>query len=216
MFRRSVTALALSALVAAAACAPAPETTASSAPEPAPAPQAAPGLAAPAAAEHADHAASAPATVGAAASGPQLTTAPRTIVTPPRPQPGAPHGPGFDMPMITNGGMSPVRPAELVRDAHMFVADHPEVAQFIPCYCGCGTAGHTGNEDCFVVARDATGRVTEWEPHGVTCAVCIDVAVASMRMYNSGASVTAIRATIEKEYQQYAQSMTPTPRPPAR
>jgi hypothetical protein len=136
------------------------------------------------------------------------------VVIPPRPKPGAPHGPGFDMPLIELGGYAPPRPMEVLKDAHMFAADHPEVASYVPCYCGCGNAGHKNNADCFVKGRDPEGRVTEWEPHGVACAVCIDIAVDSMRMRNSGASVMAIRKKVQGDYRpNFPNSETPTPAP---
>lgn len=138
------------------------------------------------------------------------------IVMPPRPKPGAPHGPGFDMPVIDLGGYEPSRPMEVLRDAHMFTADHPDVASYVPCYCGCGSAGHRNNADCFVRGRDPEGYVTEWEPHGAACAVCIDIAVDSMRMRNSGASVTAIRKKVQGDYRErFPSSETPTPSPPS-
>jgi hypothetical protein len=137
------------------------------------------------------------------------------VIIPPRPKPGVPHGPGFDMPVIELGGYAPARPMEVLRDAHTFTADHPEVASYVPCYCGCGSAGHKNNADCFVKARNAEGRVTEWDPHGVSCAVCIDIAVDSMKMRNSGASVTAIRKKIQGDYRpRFPSSETPTPAPP--
>jgi hypothetical protein len=140
----------------------------------------------------------------------------KTIVVPPKVASGAPHGPGFDMPLIELGGYAPPRPMEVLRDAHIFTADHPEVASFIPCYCGCGQAGHKDNADCFIRSRDPQGRVTEWEPHGAACAVCIDIAVQSMRMRNSGASITAIRQQVQNEYRPHFPSTeTPTPAPPA-
>jgi hypothetical protein len=136
------------------------------------------------------------------------------VVIPPRPKAGAPHGPGFDMPLIELGGYTPPRPMEVLKDAHMFAADHPEVASYVPCYCGCGNAGHKNNADCFVKGRDPEGRVTEWEPHGVACAVCIDIAVDSMRMRNSGASVMAIRKKVQGDYRpSFPSSETPTPAP---
>ncbi|MCM3879193.1 MAG: PCYCGC domain-containing protein [Vicinamibacterales bacterium] len=140
----------------------------------------------------------------------------KTIVVPPKVASGAPHGPGFDMPLIELGGYAPPRPMEVLRDAHIFTADHPEVASFIPCYCGCGQSGHKDNADCFIRGRDPQGRVTEWEPHGAACAVCIDIAVESMRMRNSGASVTAIRQQVQNEYRpNFPSTETPTPAPPA-
>lgn len=165
-------------------------------------------------------AAGAPATPAADAASAALTTTtpdyPQPVyVIPPKPAPGAPHGPGFDMPRIELGGYTPSRPMDIVRDAHMFTADHPEVASYVPCYCGCGNAGHKNNSDCFVRARDAQGRVTEWEPHGAACAVCMDIAVDSMKMRNSGASVSAIRTKVQNDYRpNFPNSETPTPAPP--
>jgi uncharacterized protein with PCYCGC motif len=137
------------------------------------------------------------------------------VIIPPRPKAGAPHGPGFDMPLIDVEGYMPARPMDVLKDAHIFTADHPEVASYVPCYCGCGNAGHKNNADCFVRARDPEGRVTEWEPHGVSCQVCIDIAVESMKMRNSGASVMAIRKKVQGDYRpRFPTSETPTPAPP--
>ena len=118
------------------------------------------------------------------------------------------------MPLIDVEGYMPARPMDVLKDAHMFTADHPEVASYVPCYCGCGNSGHKNNADCFVKGRDPEGRVTEWEPHGVSCAVCIDIAVESMKMRNSGASVMAIRKKVQGDYRErFASSETPTPPP---
>jgi|SRR5690349_21672483 Protein of unknown function with PCYCGC motif len=59
------------------------------------------------------------------------------------------------------------RPAEVVRAVYAFAARHPEVLSHVPCFCGCESSGHRHNDDCFVKARDARGRPTAWEPHGV-------------------------------------------------
>ena len=93
------------------------------------------------------------------------------------------------------------------------VARHPEVLQYIPCYCGCERNGHNGNHDCFVKSRAANGRVTEWETHGMGCAICLDVGRDAMTLFNSGNSVTQIRAAIDKKYGTYFPSSTPTPKP---
>ena len=74
--------------------------------------------------------------------------------------------------------------------------------------------GHSGNHDCFVKGRAANGRITEWEAHGIGCQVCIDVGRDAMLLFNSGASVTAIRDAIDKKYGAHFPSSTPTPKPP--
>jgi hypothetical protein len=59
------------------------------------------------------------------------------------------------------------RPMEIVRAVYVFAARHPEVLSHIPCFCGCESRGHKHNDDCFVTERDAKGRPTKWEPHGI-------------------------------------------------
>jgi len=109
------------------------------------------------------------------------------------------------------------RSQDVIRAAYQFAAEHPEILTFVPCFCGCERSGHKGNEDCFVKSRGANGDVTEWEPHGMECNVCLDVATQAMQMYSSGASVRDIRAAVEQKWAaQAAQSHThtPTPEPP--
>lgn len=106
------------------------------------------------------------------------------------------------------------RSAEVVRAAYRFAAEHPEVLSYVPCFCGCERAGHRGNEDCFVKQRDANGDVVSWDEHGMECAVCIDVATRSLQMFTSGATVTDIRAAIDKEFGPLSTTRTPTPDAP--
>jgi hypothetical protein len=118
-------------------------------------------------------------------------------------------------PPIPFAAYAPPRPPEVVTAAFHFAAEHPEVASYVPCFCGCQHSGHKGNTDCFVRSRAANGDVTEWEEHGVECAVCIDVATRSRQMLASGASVRDIRTAVEKEFGPKFPTMTPTPKPPA-
>lgn len=118
-------------------------------------------------------------------------------------------------PPIPTQEFAPPRPVETVNAAFQFAAEHPEVASYIPCFCGCQQGGHRGNEDCFVKSRDANGDVTEWEPHGLECAVCIDVATRARQMTASGASVAQIREAVEKEFKPNFPTETPTPQPPS-
>ena len=120
-----------------------------------------------------------------------------------------------NLPPIPFRGYAPPRPPEVVTAAFRFAAEHPEVASYVPCFCGCQQAGHRGNHDCFVRSRAANGDVIEWEEHGLECAVCIDVATRSRQLLASGASLPEIRAAIEREFSPNFPSMTPTPKPPA-
>jgi len=89
------------------------------------------------------------------------------VVDPPASAALGPH-PQDNLPPLPFDPAPPARPAEVVRAAYRFAAEHPEVLSYVPCYCGCERSGHRGNEDCFVTARNAKGDVTEWEPHGMT------------------------------------------------
>ena len=125
----------------------------------------------------------------------------------PKPPPDAPLPP---LPVIPN--FVP-RSAEVISDAYAFAARNPDVLEFVPCFCGCETAGHRGNADCFVRARNADGSVKTWETHGMGCAVCIDVAHDAAQLHRSGASVRDVRAAIEATYEPRFPRKTPTPLP---
>jgi hypothetical protein len=124
--------------------------------------------------------------------------------------------PQTNLPPLQFPGYPTARPPDVVRAAYRFAAEHPEVMNYVPCFCGCERMGHRGNEDCFVKARDVNGDVVEWEDHGMECAVCLDVATRAQQMFTSGASVTDIRAAIEKQWTPLATTHTPTPDPPRR
>ncbi len=151
----------------------------------------------PATAEHADHG--------------QSTTTPASA-------PWAKMGPHKQetYPPMPTQPYAPPRSPDVVRAAYMFAAEHPEILSYVPCFCGCERGGHKGNEDCFIASRAANGDVTAWEPHGLDCAVCIDVATEARMMFNSGANVRDIRAAVEKKFAGFNGGHTPTPQPPAR
>ena len=46
-----------------------------------------------------------------------------------------------------------------VREAYEFAARHPEVMGQVPCYCGCASAGHASNLDCFIRQIDPDDTV---------------------------------------------------------
>lgn len=141
------------------------------------------------------------------AATPAVIDPPVTAKLGPHPQP--------NLPPLPFQAYAPPRPMETVRAVYRFAAEHPEVLSYVPCFCGCERGGHKGNDDCFVKARNAQGDVTEWEPHGLDCAVCIDVANEAMQMTRSGASVRDIRAAIEAKWNRPGSGHTPTPMPHA-
>jgi hypothetical protein len=46
-------------------------------------------------------------------------------------------------------------PAE-VREAYRFAINNRDTLGYIPCYCGCGSEGHTSNASCYV--KDSSTR----------------------------------------------------------
>jgi len=150
------------------------------------------------------------------AQSPQQSSTPPapTVVDPPPAAALGPH-PQENLPPLPFQEYPPPRSPEVVRAAYRFAAEHPEILSYVPCFCGCERAGHRGNEDCFVKARNTKGDVTEWDAHGLDCAVCLDVANEAMQMHRSGASVRDIRAAIDKKWSRPTSGHTPTPPPPA-
>lgn len=57
-------------------------------------------------------------------------------------------------------------PREVVEEAYLFAAQHPEVLSHVPCFCGCERQGHRSNHDCFVASRAPTGEIA-WTAHGL-------------------------------------------------
>src|SRR5687767_12998049 len=119
-----------------------------------------------------------------------------------------------NLPPIPFQGYAPPRSTEVIAAAYQFAAEHPEILSYVPCFCGCERAGHGGNHDCFVKERAENGDVVAWDPHGVDCAVCIDVANRSRQMFASGATVQDIRTAIDKEFGSVAPTRMATPHPP--
>jgi len=114
------------------------------------------------------------------------------------------------LPALPRVSFDPPAPMAEIQQVYEFAARHPEVLQYMPCYCNCQSIGHTSNHSCFVKSRAANGRVTEWDSHGIGCEVCLGVGRDAMTLFKSGLKPVAIRAAIDKKY---GPSSMPTPRP---
>jgi len=119
-----------------------------------------------------------------------------------------------DLPLLPAGVDRAQRPVDVVRATYEFAARHPDVLEYVPCFCGCERSGHKGNHDCFVAGRDSSGAVTQWDTHALGCQICLDVARDALQMHRAGASVAAIRAAIDQKYAGPGVPQTPTPAPP--
>ena len=148
---------------------------------------------------------------------PSESMADSTIERPPAPiatKPGSPKPPADALlpPLPVVPDRMPRSP-EVIKAAYEYAARHPEILEYVPCFCGCETAGHSANANCFVASRHADGSVKEWDTHGMSCIICVDVARAAEQLHASGASVSDIRNAVEAQYAT-SPRMTPTPVPP--
>jgi hypothetical protein len=107
------------------------------------------------------------------------------------------------MPVLELGGYAPPRPMEILKDAHIFAADHPEVATYIPCYCGCRTMGHRPPLDCYIKETRADGSI-EFDNHAAGCMICVDITQDVMRLMRQGQDLRSIRTYVDTEYSKYA------------
>lgn len=89
---------------------------------------------------------------------------------------------------------------ELIQQAYRVAADHKDLLDWIPCYCGCGeVASHKNNKNCFIKEVMEDGTVV-WDDHGTRCNICIETAVLSAKMQQEGKSAKEIRAWIDENY----------------
>ncbi len=142
----------------------------------------------------------------AAAGANQLRNSPTVPVVAAKPHVGP-------LPALPRVNYQPAGPMAVIQQVYEFAARHPEVLQYMPCYCGCERLGHRGNHDCFVKSRAANGTITQWDEHGIGCAVCLGVGRDAMTLFNGGAKPAQIRAAIDKKYGSFYTSSTPTPAP---
>jgi Protein of unknown function with PCYCGC motif len=46
-----------------------------------------------------------------------------------------------------------------VREAYRFAIANRDTLRYIPCYCGCGSEGHTNNASCYVKDESTPGNL---------------------------------------------------------
>ena len=56
------------------------------------------------------------------------------------------------LPVFAAGGDTP--------QLYRFATDRPEILRYMPCFCGCGRAGHRDNRHCYLKAEHPDGTVT--------------------------------------------------------
>ena len=95
-----------------------------------------------------------------------------------------------------------------VQESYQFAAANPEIMKNIPCYCGCGSVGHTSNYACYVSNADDKGRLT-FDNHALGCSICVDITQDVMRLLKEGKSPQDARAYVDATYSKYGPSNIP-------
>ena len=115
--------------------------------------------------------------------------------------------PQFQLSMLPMSQMpNEVRSAPVVvQQAYQFASANPDTLKQIPCYCGCGAAGHTSNYSCYVQSVDPGGTIT-FDHHALGCSTCVDITQDVMRLQREGKSVAQIRAYVDNTYSKYGPS----------
>jgi hypothetical protein len=98
--------------------------------------------------------------------------------------------------------------AATVSEAYRFAVANPDALKNVPCYCGCGSVGHTSNYSCYVKEVKSTGEVV-FDQHALGCGICVDIAQEVMKMTREGRAPKEIRAAIDQTFAQYGPSNMP-------
>ena len=108
----------------------------------------------------------------------------------------------------------PVASARVTRNAYRFIAAHPEISRYMPCFCTCGKKeGHASLEDCYIKSRQDKPSVI-WNEHAGECYICVKVATEARHLFGKGKDVQTIRDEIEKTMAPRFKNHTNTPEPP--
>jgi hypothetical protein len=92
-----------------------------------------------------------------------------------------------------------------VQQAYQYAVANPDVLKQIPCYCGCGAAGHTSNYSCYVTDVDSSGK-PNFDQHALGCSTCVDITQDVMRLQKQKKPLPEIRAYIDSTYSKYGPS----------
>lgn len=96
----------------------------------------------------------------------------------------------------------------VVQQAYQFAAANPDTMKQIPCYCGCGSVGHTSNYSCYAQGSDGQGNPI-FDNHALGCSLCVDITQDAMRLTKEGKSPPEIKAYVDSTYAKYGTSNMP-------
>ncbi len=85
--------------------------------------------------------------------------------------------------------------AAATEEAYAYALSHPQIVQWMPCYCGCGGMGHRSNLDCYV--KPTADSKVAFEEHASYCDVCVQITLKTKQLMAQGASVHGARQAID-------------------
>lgn len=86
---------------------------------------------------------------------------------------------------------------------------HANHLAWMPCFCGCGEAGHSSNLNCYY-AQGEEGRLTP-TTHAKFCQTCLDITNMYLDGRQQGLSLKEIRQSVDEAYQGIEPTDTPLP-----
>ncbi len=93
----------------------------------------------------------------------------------------------------------------VTQQAYQFAVANPDVMKQVPCYCGCGSMGHTSSYSCYVQGADAGGNL-KFDSHAIGCSICVDITQDTMRLLKQGKSPQDIHTYVDKTYSRFGPS----------
>lgn len=95
-----------------------------------------------------------------------------------------------------------------VQQAYQFAVENPQILKEIPCYCGCGSMGHTSNYACYI-KDDTSPDDLAFDGHALGCSICVDITQDTMDMLDQGMSLSEIQVEIDSIYSAFGPSNMP-------
>ncbi len=95
-----------------------------------------------------------------------------------------------------------------VTRAYQFALANAALLSRVPCYCGCGSMGHTSNAACYLVEPDNL-ETSAIETHAVGCSICVDITIDVMRLKQQDRGLADILDYVDATYARYGPSNLP-------
>jgi hypothetical protein len=92
-----------------------------------------------------------------------------------------------------------VRTNAATEEAYHFAMLHPQIVQWMPCYCGCEAMGHGSNLDCYYKHGQPGDRAV-FEEHASYCDICVQITLKAKQLNAEGMSLREIRQVIDQTF----------------